>query len=92
MKINDSFVIREIYGKTLLIPVTANDISKIPIYANKPAREIILSLLEFNNLDEVLNDLSKKYDLLNENVYKDIENYIQLLLSYGLIVEEDYSS
>lgn len=86
MKINDSFVIREIYGKTLLIPVKANDISQVPICANEHAKKIISSLLKFDNLDEVLNDLSKKYDLSNQNVYKDIENYIQLLLSYGLIV------
>ena len=86
MKINDSFVIRELYGKTFLIPVKDNNISKVPIYANDPAKEIILSLLKFNNLDDVLNDLSKKYDLSNNNVYKDIENYIQLLLNRGLIV------
>lgn len=86
MKLNDSFVIREIYGKALLIPVKANDISKVPIYANKHAKEIISSLLKFNNLDEVLNDLSKKYDLSNKNVYNDIENFIQLLLNRGLIV------
>ena len=86
MKINDSFIIREVYGKTFLIPVKANDISKIPIYANEPAKDIITSLLKFDNLDEVLNDLGKKYDVSNKYVYKDIENYIQLLLSYGLIV------
>lgn len=86
MKINDSFVVREIYGKTLLIPVKANDISKVPICANEEAKEIISSLLKFNNLDEVLNDLSKKYDLSSENVYNDIENFIQVLLNCGLIV------
>ena len=90
MKINDSFVIREIYGKMLLIPVKANDISQVPICANEHANEIISSLLKFNNLDEVLNDLSKKYDLSNENVYRDIKGYIQLLLDYGLIID-DYS-
>ncbi len=86
MKINDSFVIREIYGKTLLIPVKANDISEVPICANKHAKEIISSLLKFDNLDDVFRDLSKKYDLSNQNVYNDIENFIQVLLSRGLIV------
>ena len=86
MKINDSFVIEEFYGKTLLIPVKANEISKVPICLNKDAKEIIVSLLKFNNLDEVLNDLSKKYDLSNKKIYNDIENFIQLLLNYGLIV------
>lgn len=87
MKINDSFIMREIYGKTLLIPIEANDVSKVPICVNKVANEIILSLLKFDNMDEVLNDLGKKYDLSNENVYNDIKNYIQLLLNYGLIVK-----
>ena len=86
MKINDSFVIREVCGKTFLIPIKNNDISRVPIYVNEPAKDIITSLLKFNNLDEVLNDLSKKYDLSNEYVYRDIDNYIQLLLSYGFIV------
>ena len=86
MKINDSFVIREIYGKTLLIPIKANNISKVPICVNKHAKEIIASLLKFDSLDDVFSDLSKKYDLSNESVYNDIENFIQVLLSRGLIV------
>lgn len=59
MKLNDSFVIREISGKMLLIPVKANNISKVPICANKHAKEIILSLLNFDNLNDVFSDLSK---------------------------------
>ena len=86
MKLNDSFVIREISGKMLLIPVKANNISKVPICANKHAKEIILSLLNFDNLNDVFSDLSKKYDLSNERVYNDLQNFIQVLLSRGLIV------
>lgn len=88
MKKNDNFVLRDIYGKKVLVPVKANEVGDDPILMNDVGAEIWCESENVENVSELVNNILKKYDLPNDSVEKQaIEDFVQNLLDIKLIYE-----
>lgn len=86
MKRNSNFVLRNIYGKKVLVPVRANEVGDDPILMNDVAAEIWSEADSADNVSELINNILKKYDLPNDSVEKQaIEDFVQNLIAIKLI-------
>lgn len=86
MKRNSNFVLRNIYGKKVLVPVRANEVGDDPILMNDVAAEIWSEADNADNVSELINNILKKYDLPNDSVEKQaIEDFVQNLIAIKLI-------
>lgn len=88
MKINESFVLRKIYGRVLLVPICTNEASNDPILLNNVAADIWDSAtceITHNDLLEIVADM---YDLPQGSVERAaISNFIDSMMKMGLLVE-----
>lgn len=88
MKKNNNFVLRNIYGKKLLVPIKANEVGDDPILMNDVGVEIWNEADNANSVSELINNISKKYNLLNDSVEQQaIVEFIHNLISIKLIYE-----
>lgn len=86
MKKNDNFVLRDIYGKKVLVPVKANEVGDDPILMNDVGADIWCESENAENVLELVNNILKKYDLPSDSVEKQaIEDFVQNLLDIKLI-------
>ena len=85
MKKNPAFVLREVGGKSLLIPICKNDIGNDPIDLNSTAKIIWDNVIEGDTKDDLLMKISKLYNLADSSdeqmaVKEFIEHLIKLQL------------
>lgn len=86
MKRNSNFVLRNIYGKKVLVPVRVNEVGDDPILMNDVAAEIWSEADNADNVSELINNILKKYNLPNDSVEKQaIEDFVQNLIAIKLI-------
>lgn len=86
MKRNSNFVLRNIYGKKVLVPVRANEVGDDPILMNDVAAEIWSEADNADNVSELINNILKKYNLPHNSVEKQaIEDFVQNLITIQLI-------
>lgn len=67
MKTNKAFILRNIYGKHILMPIRTNDTSNDPILLNDVAAEIWETALKEIEYEDILADMSKSYELKIES-------------------------
>lgn len=63
MKVNENFVLREIYGTAILMPIRKNDVSDSPLYLNEVATVIWKQAVLHIDLNELLISLRKIYQI-----------------------------
>jgi hypothetical protein len=86
MKRNDKFVLRNIYGKKVLVPVKANEVGDDPILMNDVGAEIWCESDNAENPFELVNNILKKYNLSSDSVERQaIEDFVENLLDIKLI-------
>lgn len=86
MKRNSNFVLRNIYGKKVLVPARTNEVGDDPILLNDVAAEIWSESDNADNVSELIDNILKKYNLPNDSVEKQaIEDFVQNLLEIKLI-------
>lgn len=86
MKRNSNFVLRNIYGKKVLVPVRVNEVGDDPILMNDVAAEIWSEADNADNVSELTNNILKKYNVPNDSVEKQaIEDFVQNLIAIKLI-------
>lgn len=61
MKVNENFVLREIYGTAILMPIRKNDVSDSPLYLNEVATVIWKQVDSHTDKNELLISLRKIY-------------------------------
>lgn len=87
MTINPSFVMRNIYGRKILVPVTQNSVTDAPIVLNDIAFEIWNKAESCDDKDSLLNSIVRNYDLQEgSEEEKAVKAFIDQLIQTGLIL------
>lgn len=88
MQVHSDFVLRKVYGKSLLMPVRYNDVSNDPIFLNSVASLIWELAAMGNSNGQIVDEIRKIYQLVPDSM-EDIavKNFIQELIDMKLIIE-----
>lgn len=86
MKLKGEFVLREIAGEVILVPVgqTALDFNGI-ITLNQTGVEIWKGLQEEKSREQILEELLEQFEVSRETAQADMETFLQYLNENGLI-------
>jgi hypothetical protein len=88
MKRNPSFVLREIHGKSLLMPVRRNTIGNEPIHLNNVAAVIWKNAEDSLSHEELLENISQLYGLTMDSAEQTaVKQFIEQLIQMELISE-----
>lgn len=87
MRINEAFVLRNIYGKNILMPVCANSVGRDPILLNDAAADIWLAATKHNRKEEILRETARLYGLSEASVeMAAVGNFLARMLDMGLLL------
>lgn len=87
MTTNPSFVIRNILGRKILVPVTKNDVTDTPIVLNDVAYEIWNKATDCEDKWSLLKDIAQIYNLQEDSEEeKTVEVFIEQLIQAGLLL------
>lgn len=88
MKVNPNFVLRDIYGKYILMPIRKNDASDDPIFLNGVAADI-WKIAETNmSPDEIVTEISRKYELQKDSMEEAaVIRFMGLLKEQKLLID-----
>lgn len=88
MKVNSDLILRNIYGKYILMPVRKNDASNDPIVLNDVAADIWLLAEQGMSFDEIVSAMVYKYGLEKNSVEEaSVRQFICLLAEQKLLFE-----
>lgn len=88
MRINDAFVLREVYGTYLLVPVYANQISNNVISLNQTGAYIVKSCVNFNNQADLLLHLEQVYNIEgSDEITAGLMAFLEQLMEMKIIIE-----
>lgn len=88
MRKNNNFVLRNIFGKKVLVPIKANEVGDDPILMNDVGAHIWSEADNAESIEELIQNLSKQYGLVDDSVEQQaIEEFVQNLLDMKLIYE-----
>ena len=89
MTCNPHFVLREIYGKNILMPVHRNEIGNEPIHLNDVAALIWKNASNCESTEELLSTITDLYNLEADSAEQTAVNqFIYQLIQMTLISEE----
>ncbi len=90
LKTNNAFVLREIYGKNILMPVKANNASKDPILLNDVAADIWKEAMHGCQEKQLLRRILSIYGLSEESSESlAVDRFIKQLIKTRLLQEEE---
>lgn len=88
MTTNQDFILREIYGKFILMPIRSNKASPTPIFFNEAAAQIWKNASHSENIKELKQILCNEYELKEDSAEAcAVEKYILQLMDMNLILE-----
>lgn len=88
MRINSVYVIRDVFGKMILIPYKKTKIGNHPIYLNDTGRVIVEMLEESASEKELCHKVAQAYNLKPEfEEYGQIETFVANLVSMDVVVQ-----
>ena len=86
MKVNENFVIRSVFGKTILMPVKSNEISNDPILLNVTATSIVQIAKDCNDLEELVKRCLDTFEITpNTDKEQGIRSFIYMLYDKSII-------
>lgn len=89
MKQNPDLILREIYGKSILMPIRYNEASNDPIYFNEVATLIWKLSDDAKDPADLLDAVCKSYNLETDSAEAAaVEGFINQLMESKLILEE----
>lgn len=89
MKINRAYIIRDIFGKMILMPYLNTKVGNKPVYINDTGRNVILMLNQSHNIKELCKNVADLYSIKeNSKEYGMIQDFVQNLMELEIIVEE----
>ena len=86
MELNEKFVLRNIYGKSLLVPICKNNITQNVISLNLTSSMIFENCSKFDSAVELGKYIASKFSS-NEEILADLEEYIDMLIKQGFLVK-----
>lgn len=88
MQVHSDFVLRKVYGKSLLMPVRYNNVSNDPIFLNSVASLIWELAAMGNSKGQIVDEIRKIYQLASDSMEViAVKNFIQELIDMKLILE-----
>ena len=88
MKVNSSFVLRNIYEKHILMPICSNNASNDPILLNNIAANIWEMASFYQDRAELLARIAQEYGLTQDSVeLTAVDNFISQMVDIGLLSE-----
>ena len=89
---NPNFVLREICGKALLMPIRRNDVGNEPIHLNEMATVVWKNAGNCTSLDELLQSVADLYNLTQDSAeYSAVSQFVDQLCELRLISERAFS-
>lgn len=89
MKVNSSFVLRNIYEKYILMPICANSASNDPILLNNVAASIWEMASYHQERAGLLAGIAQEYELTQDSVELNaVDNFISQMVDIGLLSED----
>lgn len=85
LKLSDKFVLRNIKGVKLLVPIKKNNLSSLPMIINSTAYFLLENLKQQNDLNNIIILMKKKYNNINTKDIEYIEFYVQELIKKGIL-------
>lgn len=86
MQTNEAFILRNIYGKYILMPIRSNKTSNDPILLNEVAAFIWKAALNQQEYKIILENVSQSYNLkLDSPEMIAVEQFIGQMVTMGLI-------
>lgn len=93
MKTNDAFVLRNIYGKHILMPVRSNNASNEPVLLNEVAAYIWNAASKQLGISEILRNTAQYYNLKSESPeLMAVKQFIEQMATMGLLIASCESS
>ena len=88
MKVSQDFILREIAGEFMLIPVgtVASKFNGL-ITLNETSAVLFKALYKDVSLDDLVTAITSEYDIDQDTVRADIEEFLQQLKQIGALVE-----
>ena len=88
MKKNNNFVLRNIYGKKVLVPTKANEVGDDPILMNDVGAHIWCEAEKADSADDLVKNLLIQYGLQEDSIEQHaIKEFVQNLLDMKLIYD-----
>lgn len=93
MRINNGYVVKEIAGKYVIIPVGQNVVDyKNMLHINDTAAFVLECMREDTTRENILAKMIEKYEAETEEdkaiLAKDLDEFIAAAIEYGAVVEE----
>lgn len=88
MKISENFIMREIAGECILIPIgsAAADFNGL-ISLNEVGKFVVELLSQERTVDEIVEHITQEYDVPWEDALTDVEAFLQQLRQINALVE-----
>ncbi len=89
MRVNSAYVVRDVFGKTILIPYKKTEIGNHPIYLNDTGRVVIQMLEGTTSETELCLRVAQAYNLQPESdEYGQIEDFVANLVRMNVVVRD----
>lgn len=89
MKVSSDFILREIAGEYILVPVGSAAVQfNGLITLNETARTIFLALAEERTVEELTDAVTAEYEVDPATARADVEEFLRQLREVGALVEE----
>ncbi|MCD7807966.1 MAG: PqqD family protein [Erysipelotrichaceae bacterium] len=89
MKINDNFILRDIAGDHILVPVGETALKLSGMIAINDVGCLIYNELKNNKtVDEIIISVCNEYDIDEQTAKQDIEEFITVLKDNEILIEE----
>ena len=85
---NPNYILREIAGEYILVP-TGRELENFNGLATMNETGVFLWKLleEKNSLEEIVDHFKKEYDLITEECWEDVKEFLQLAISKNMILK-----
>lgn len=87
MTVNPNFILRELAGEWILVSICENEEHKRLLYINEIGKDIYSYLKDGLEGDALLLALSQDYEVDIQTLRGDVDEYLTILRSYGVIVD-----
>ena len=87
MKTNDAFILRNIYGKYILMPIRSNPTRNDPILLNEVAAAIWNAAMEGIEIKNLISNIAQAYNLLeNSSELLAVKQFIVQMVTMELLL------
>ena len=89
MKVSEDYIMREIAGEYILVPMGAAAANFNGLISmNETGKFVVEQLSREHHLSELVERMIEEYDVSRENAQADLERFLQQLREIGALVEE----